>query len=60
MDVTMSDVDPVSFSERLWGFLNLQIQGDKASLRRAKFDNVDALNGLEAWRRLVVPSRAAP
>ena len=55
MDSDMSDVDPVAFSEQLWGFLNLQIQGDAASLCRLKFDNVDALNGLEAWRRRVVP-----
>ena len=51
----MSDVDSVAFSEQLWGFLNLQLHGDPANLGRNKFDNVDALNGLEAWRRLVVP-----
>ena len=45
-------------STKLWWFLNLQIHGDSANLGRNKFDNVDALNGLEAWRRLVVPSRS--
>ena len=50
----MHDVDPNVFSEQLWVFLNLQISGDGANLGRNKFDNVDALNGLEAWRILVV------
>ena len=52
----MYDVDPKVFSEQLWGFLNLQIDGEnEAPNGRNKFDNVEALNGLEAWRRLVVP-----
>ena len=54
----MSDLDPVSFSEQLWGFVNLQISPEPegpAKLGRKRFDNVKALNGLEAWRRLVTP-----
>ena len=36
-------------------YLNLCVVGDEAKLARNKFDNVDTLNRLEAWRRLVVP-----
>ena len=52
----MTDLDPLAFSEQLWGFMNLQIRADPmgpAKLGRQKFENVDALNGLEAWRRMV-------
>ena len=52
---SMYDVDPKVCSEQLWGFFHLQISGDSASSGRNKFDNVESLNGLEAWRRLVVP-----
>ena len=55
---SMTDIDPVAFSEQLWGFLNLQITGKPATLGRQKFDNVPSLNGLEAWRRLVVPVKS--
>ena len=54
----MSDLDPVSFSEQLRGFMNLQISPEPdgpAKLGRKRFDNVKVLNGLEAWRRLVTP-----
>ena len=52
----MTDLDPLAFSEQLWGFMNLQIRADPmgpAKLGRQKFENVEALNGLEAWRRMV-------
>ena len=52
---SMTDLDPLAYSEQLWGFINLQIVGDAAKLGRNKFKNVESLNGLEVWRRLVVP-----
>ena len=48
----MLDHDPVYFSKQLWAYLNLALgQGEQ----RVVFNNVDSLNGLEAWRRIVVP-----
>ena len=44
----MTDLDPLAFSEQLWGFMNLQIRADPmgpAKLGRQKFENVEALNG---------------
>ena len=52
---SMYDADPKVFSEQLWVFLNLQISRETANFGRNHFDNVVSLNGLEAWRRLVVP-----
>ena len=49
----MLDHDPVFFSKQLWSYLNLALgqQGEQ----RVVFNNVDSLNGLEAWRRIVAP-----
>ena len=52
---SMYDVDPKVFSDELCWFLNLQITGEIANLGKNMFDNVECLNALEAWRRLVVP-----
>ena len=44
--------DPVALSRNLWGYLNLAVAGTSAA---ADFHKVKRLNGLEAWRRIVVP-----
>ena len=51
----MSDTrfDPVKASGDLWSYLNLNI--GLAGKARAKFKSAQDLNGLDVWRRIVVP-----
>ena len=51
-DPRMRDIEPADFSKHLWGWLNLSVGKGEA---RLIFDNVEQLNGLEAWRRIVAP-----
>ena len=49
----MMEVNAITLSQRLWAYLNLNLQSDAEAM--LVFNNVPALNGAEAWRRLVVP-----
>ena len=42
----------VALSRNLWGYLNLALAG---TAQAKEFHKVTRLNGLEAWRRIVVP-----
>ena len=44
--------DPTSLSTNLWGYLNLALA---TTTQHKEFLKVKRLNGLEAWRRIVVP-----
>ena len=43
--------NPEALSRNLWGYLNLAVAGTTAA---SDFHKVKRLNGLEAWRRIVV------
>ena len=47
----MAESDPLKFSKDLWGCLNLAL----TCKQKENFNNVEAGNGFEAWRRLAVP-----
>ena len=51
----MRDIEHVKLSREVWGFLNLSISGDRAAEAKMVFNNTPMLQGLEAWRRIVVP-----
>lgn len=46
------ETDPAKLSEDIWSYLNLVMA--KAT-NKAAFENADASNGFDAWRRIVVP-----
>ena len=52
----MLDMDPVLLSQRLWSWIQLCLKDDDNM--ELAFNNVEALNGLEFWRKLVVPQYA--
>ena len=45
------DHDPFRLSFELWGHLNLSLHGEE----KITFNNVEPGNGVDAWRRIVVP-----
>ena len=47
----MMDWNPVTMSQQLWAMLQHVLDGDV----KLAFDNVEELNGAEAWRRLTQP-----
>ena len=49
--MTDTGFDPVRASAELWAFLNLNLTGSAKN----KFDKAEELNGLDVWRRVVVP-----
>ena len=49
----MIDSDPVLLSQRLWSWIQLCIPETDNAM--TMFNNGEALNGLEFWRKLVVP-----
>ena len=52
----MIDMDPVLLSQRVWSWIQLtRHDNGNAEL---KSNDGEALNGLEAWRKLVVPAAA--
>jgi hypothetical protein len=50
------DMDPVLLSQRLWSWIQLCLKDDDNM--ELAFNNVEPLNGLEFWRKLVVPQYA--
>ena len=52
----MTDLEPSVASSGLWAFLNLIFTGDAIE----QFQNVEKLNGFEAWRRITAPIRTEP
>ena len=46
------EVDPAFISRAIWSYLNLAVKHDVGS--SLIFNNVEQLNGLEAWRKLIV------
>ena len=55
-ETLMLDMDPVWLSQRLWSWVQLCLKDDD-NIQLA-FNNVEPLNGLEFWRKLVVPQYA--
>ena len=52
----MLDMDPVLLSQRLWSWIQLTIpENDNLMIA---FNNGEQLNGLDFWRKLVVPQCA--
>ena len=51
--LSMVDVDVMELSQKIWAWLQLNLQG--VDNMQNLFDNVEPLNGAELWRKLVVP-----
>ena len=47
----MVDIDILDASMQMWAYLNMNLQGDALEI----FNNVEVLNGAEAWRRIIKP-----
>lgn len=49
------DADPVQISQKIWGWLQMPLLG--SGTVELDYNNGETLNGIEAWRRLVVKPR---